>query len=119
MRPNQSGSNSGMASFDDRKKSFERKFEHDQELQFKVNARRNRLLGQWAARELGMPEAEHDAYAKSVVMSDFDRPGDSDVLEKVLGDFNAKGIEMSEHRLRKHMDELMVAAREQLMSELD
>ena len=107
-----------MASFDDRQKSFERKFEHDQELQFKVNARRNRLLGQWAAKELGMPESEYDAYAKAVVMSDFDRPGDSDVVEKLLADFKAKNIEMSEHRLRKHMDELMIEARKQLMSEL-
>ncbi|MDZ4737629.1 MAG: DUF1476 domain-containing protein [Rhodospirillaceae bacterium] len=107
-----------MASFDDRKKSFERKFEHDQELQFKVNARRNRLLGQWAAKELGMPAGEYDAYAKTVVMSDFDRPGDSDVVEKLLGDFKAKGIEMTEHRLRKHMDELMIEARQQLMTEL-
>ncbi|MEX0807152.1 MAG: DUF1476 domain-containing protein [Dongiaceae bacterium] len=107
-----------MASFDDRKKSFERKFEHDQELQFKVTARRNRLLGQWAANELGMPEGERDAYAKSVVMSDFERPGDSDVVEKLLGDFKAKGIELTEHRLRKHMDELMLEARRQLMSEL-
>ncbi|MEX1108866.1 MAG: DUF1476 domain-containing protein [Dongiaceae bacterium] len=107
-----------MASFDDRQKSFERKFEHDQELQFKVNARRNRLLGQWAAKELGMPDAEHDAYAKAVVMSDFDRPGDSDVVEKLLGDFKAKGVEMTEHRLRKHMDELLIEARRQFMTEL-
>lgn len=108
-----------MASFDDRKKGFERKFEHDQELQFKVNARRNRLLGHWAAREMGLAASEHDAYAKSVVMVDFDRPGDSDVVEKVLADFKAKGIEMSEHRLRKHMDELMAVAREQVMKEVD
>ncbi len=106
-----------MASFSDREKSFERKYEHDQELRFKVTARRNRLLGMWAAQELGLPAGEHDSYAKSVVMADFEKPGDSDVLEKVLGDFSAKGIAMTEHRLRKHMDDLMKAAREQLMNE--
>lgn len=107
-----------MASFDDREKAFERKFEHDQELQFKVTARRNRLLGKWAAQELGLPEGEHDAYAKEVVMSDFEKPGDSDVVDKVLADFSAKGVEMNEHRLRKHMTELMDVARQQIMTEL-
>ena len=107
-----------MASFDDRKKAFERKFEHDQELQFKVTARRNRLLGMWVAKELGLPEEQHDAYAKEVVMSDFEKPGDSDVVEKILGDCSDKGVEMSEHRLRKHMDELMNTAREQIMQEM-
>lgn len=107
-----------MASFNDREKTFERKFEHDQELQFKVTARRNRLLGLWAAQELGMPESERDAYAKSVVMADFDKPGDSDVVEKVLKDFSDKGVAMTEHRLRSHMDELMKAARQQIMSEV-
>ena len=107
-----------MASFNDREKTFERKFEHDQELQFKVTARRNRLLGLWAAQELGLPESERDAYAKSVVMADFDKPGDSDVVEKVLKDFSDKGVAMTEHRLRGHMDELMKAARQQIMSEV-
>jgi hypothetical protein len=107
-----------MASFNDREKTFERKFEHDQELRFKVTARRNRLLGLWAAKELGMPESEHDAYAKSVVMADFDKPGDSDVLEKVLKDFSDKGIAMTEHRLRTHMDDLMHTARQQVMNEV-
>jgi hypothetical protein len=108
----------GMASFDDRKKGFERKFEHDQELRFKVTARRNRLLGHWAAQEMGLPASEHDDYAKSVVMADFEKPGDSDVIEKVMADFSAKGIAMSEHRIRKHMDELMAVAREQVMKEV-
>jgi hypothetical protein len=106
-----------MASFNDREKTFERKFEHDQELQFKVTARRNRLLGLWAAKELGLPDGEQDAYAKSVVMADFDKPGDSDVVEKVLKDFSDKGIAMTEHRLRGHMDDLMKAARQQVMNE--
>ena len=106
-----------MASFNDREKTFERKFEHDEELRFKVTARRNRLLGMWAAQELGLPAAEHDAYAKSVVMADFEKPGDSDVVEKVMKDFADRGLAMTEHRLRNHMDELMKTAREQIMSE--
>jgi hypothetical protein len=106
-----------MASFEDRQKGFENKYKHDKELQFKVGARRNKLLGLWAAGEMNLPAAEHDAYAKAVVMSDFEKPGDDDVLQKLLGDFKAKGIEMSEHRLRKQMDALLAVARQQLMTE--
>jgi hypothetical protein len=106
-----------MASFDDRKKGFEEKFKHDRELDFKVTARRNRLLGLWAAKELGIPAAEAEAYAKSVVMADFEKPGDDDVVGKIVGDAKAKGIDISEHRVRKHMDELLTVARQQLMSE--
>jgi hypothetical protein len=107
-----------MATFDDREKGFEQKYKHDKELEFKVNARRNRLLGLWAAREMGIPDAEAEAYAKAVVMADFQRPGDDDVVEKIVGDFKEKGIEMSEHRVRKHMAELLDAARKQGMTEL-
>jgi len=106
-----------MASFDDRKKGFEEKYKHDKELAFKVNARRNKLLGLWAAKELGIPAAETEAYAKSVVMADFEKPGDDDVLEKIVADAKAKGVDISEHRIRKHMDELLEAARQQIMSE--
>ena len=106
-----------MATFDDREKGFEQKFKHDRELDFKVNARRNRLLGLWAAKELGLPDAEAEAYAKTVVMADFQKPGDDDVLQKVVADFKKKGIAMSEHRVRKHMTELLEAARKQVMSE--
>jgi hypothetical protein len=107
-----------MATFDDREKGFEQKYKHDKELDFKVNARRNKLLGLWAAQELGIPAGEQDAYAKSVVMADFEKPGDDDVVQKVLGDFKRKGVEMTEHRLRKHMTELREAARQQVMSEI-
>jgi hypothetical protein len=106
-----------MATFDDRQKGFEQKYKHDKELEFKINARRNKLLGVWAAKELGMPDSEVDAYAKSVVMADFEKPGDDDVVEKVLADFKQKGIELSEHRLRKQMTDLLDAARQQVMSE--
>jgi hypothetical protein len=107
-----------MATFDDREKGFEQKYKHDKELEFKVNARRNRLLGLWAAKELGIPDAEAEAYAKTVVMADFQRPGDDDVVEKIVADFKEKGINMSEHRVRKHMSELLDMARKQVMTEL-
>jgi len=107
-----------MATFDDREKSFEQKYKHDKELEFKINARRNKLLGLWAAGELGLTGADAEAYAKSVVMSDFEKPGDDDVVEKVLGDFRAKGIDMTEHRIRKHMTDLLAEARRQVMSEI-
>jgi hypothetical protein len=106
-----------MPTFEDREKGFEHKYKHDKELEFKVNARRNRLLGLWAAKELGIPDAEAEAYAKTVVMADFQRPGDDDVLEKVVADFKKKGIAMTEHRVRKHMTELLEAARQQVMTE--
>jgi hypothetical protein len=106
-----------MTTFDERAAAFENKFKHDKELEFKANNRRNRLLGLWAAELLGIDGAGAEAYAKSVVASDFDRAGDDDVFEKVLGDFKAKNIEMSEHRLRKQMDELLVMAKKQLMNE--
>jgi hypothetical protein len=106
-----------MATFDDREKGFEQKYKHDKELEFKVNARRNKLLGLWAAKELGLPAGEQEAYAKSVVMADFEKPGDDDVVQKILADFKQKGVDMSEHRLRKHMTELREAARQQVMSE--
>jgi hypothetical protein len=107
-----------MATFDDREKGFEHKFKHDKELEFKVNARRNRLLGLWAAKELGIPQTEAEAYAKSVVMADFQKPGDDDVVQKIIDDFKQKGLEMSEHRVRKHMTELLELARQQVMSEV-
>ena len=107
-----------MATFDDREKGFEQKYKHDKELEFKVNARRNRLLGLWAAKELGIPDGEAEAYAKTVVMADFQKPGDDDVVEKIVADFKKKGIDMSEHRVRKHMSELLDTARKQVMTEL-
>ncbi|MEH6753715.1 MAG: DUF1476 domain-containing protein [Alphaproteobacteria bacterium] len=99
-----------MASFDDREKGFESKYKLDEELRFKAMARRNKLLGLWAADLMGITGADADEYAKEVVKSDFEKPGDEDVLEKVHGDLVAKGIETSEHIVRKHMDDLMGTA---------
>lgn len=106
-----------MTQFDDREKSFEAKASHDQEQEFKSVARRNKLLGLWAAGELGLSGEEAESYAKEVVISDFDEPGDDDVLRKVLGDLQAKGIDTSEHLIRKEMDELLEVARAQIRSE--
>ena len=89
----------------------------DKELDFKVQARRNKLLGQWAATQLGLDAASAEIYAKEVVMSDFDEPGDEDVLRKVHEDLKGKGVETSEHLIRKEMDRLLLVARDQVMTE--
>lgn len=106
-----------MTTFDERASGFENKFKHDKELQFKVMNRRNKLLGLWAANLLGIHGAEAETYAKSVVMADFDKPGDDDVLQKVLADFKVKQVDVSDHRIRKQMEELLHAASEQIRTE--
>lgn len=106
-----------MSSFDERESSFENKFKHDKELEFKATARRNKLLGLWAANLLGIHGADAEAYAKAVVKADMEKPGDQDVVDKLLADFKERGIDMSEHRLRKQMTELMNAAVSQIKSE--
>ena len=106
-----------MSSFNKRKQDSENRFQHDQELEFKANARRNKLLGLWAAQEMSITGDAADAYAKEVVISDFDRPGDEDVLEKVHKDFVDKGLDISTHRVRKEMDRLLDEARQQVREE--
>ena len=105
-----------MSTFDKREEGFEKKFAHDEELRFKANARRNKLLGQWAAEKLGLFGPEADAYAKEVVMSDFEAPGDDDVFAKVRKDFDAKGVAQSDHQIRRTMDDLMAQAIEAIKS---
>lgn len=99
-----------MSSFDKRQEGFEKKFAHDEELKFKATARRNKLLGLWAAEKMGMSDAEAADYAKAVVKADFEEPGDEDVFRKVKGDLNAKGVEQTDHQIRRTMDELMSEA---------
>ncbi len=106
-----------MSTFDKREKGFESKYLHYQEITFKATARRNKLLGLWAAEQMGLNENEAEAYAKEVVKADFEEPGDDDVLQKVLGDLQGKGIETSDRLVRKHMEELMGVAVEQVQSE--
>ena len=102
-------------SFNDREKGFEAKYRHDQETEFKIIARRNKLLGLWAAERMQITGADADAYAREVVVADFEEPGDNDVVRKVLGDFEAKNVDMNELRLRKEMDRLMREARDQIL----
>ena len=99
-----------MNTFDKRQEGFEKKFAHDEELRFKASARRNRLLGQWAAEKLGLSGDEAAAYAKEVVMSDFDEAGDEDVFRKVRADFDAKSVDQSDHQIRRTMVDLMEKA---------
>ena len=106
-----------MSQFKDRQKGFENKFKRDQEFDFKVNARRNKLLGLWAAEQLSLDGDAAENYAKEVVVSDFEEPGDDDVLQKVLGDLEGKGVDTSVNLIRKEMDRLISVAREQISSE--
>ncbi len=107
-----------MTTFDEREKGFEAKYKNDKEFIFKSGARRNKLLGLWAAELMGLEGEAVAAYAREVVESDFDEPGDDDVLRKVHGDLEAKGAGLSTHQVRRHMDELMEVARDQIMSEI-
>lgn len=103
-----------MTTFDKREEGFEKKFAMDEEMQFKANARRNKLLGLWAAEKLGLSGAEAEAYAKSVVVADFQEAGDDDVFRKVRADFDAKAVAQSDHQIRRTMDELLAQAIEQI-----
>lgn len=103
-------------SLDDRKKGFESKFAHDEELRFRATARRNKLLGLWAAEKMGLSGGDADSYAKEVVASDFEEAGDDDVVRKVLGDLKAKNVDQSEHQVRRTMDELMATAIDQIQA---
>jgi hypothetical protein len=104
-----------MSTFDDRERAFETKYARDQEMQFKIVARRNRLLGQWAARLMGLTEAEADAYAKEVVRADFEEAGDEDVIRKLLGDLTSAGCDVSDAKIREALEHKTVEARRQLM----
>lgn len=104
-----------MTSFDDREKNFERKFAHDEELRFKATVRRNKLVGLWAAEKLG--HADPQAYAKEVVKADFEEAGDADVIRKLKRDFEAKGVEVSEHMIERQLSDSMDEARRQIMEE--
>ena len=104
-----------MRAFEDRQKGFEAEFKRNQDLQFRVSARRNKLFGLWAAGHLGIAAGdEAEAYARTVVEADFEKPGDSDVIEKVQNDLAAKGIEMSEAQLRAEFTRATDEAKRQL-----
>ena len=103
-----------MTTFDKREEGFEKKFAHDEELKFKAMARRNKLLGLWAAAQLGKTGADADAYSKEVVVADFEEAGDDDVLRKVAGDLSAKGV--TETEIRGKMQEFLAEAVKQIQA---
>jgi hypothetical protein len=107
-----------MSTFDDREKGFERKFEHDQGLQFKANSRRNKLLGLWAASLMGKAADEAESYAREVVAADFEKPGHDDVIEKLVRDLAAAGKPTAAHTIVKQSELLLTEARRQIMTEL-
>jgi hypothetical protein len=104
-----------MTTFDDRQRAFEAQYSRDQELQFKIAARRNRLLGAWAAQLMGLTEVEAEAYAKDVVRADFEEAGDEDVIRKLLGDLTSAGVDMDEARIREALNEKQAEARRQFI----
>ena len=106
-----------MTQFDDRERAFETKFAHDEQMNFRIIARRNRLLGEWAARKMGLSDEETAAYAKDVVRADFEEAGDEDVIRKVLGDLTGAGIEVSDAEIRDALGHKMVEARRQIIQE--
>ena len=106
-----------MTTFDKREEGFEKKFAHDEELRFKATARRNKLLGLWAAEKIGLKGPEADAYAKEVVIADFETPGDEDVFAKVRKDLDAKGVKgVSDQEIRSAMDSLLMKAVDELQA---
>jgi hypothetical protein len=108
---------SQMTNFEDREKGFERKFALDEELKFKATARRNRLLGLWAAEQMGLTGDDAQAYAREVIKADLAEPGDEDVFRKIRADFDAKGINQSDHQIRRQLSDFMAAAVSQIETE--
>lgn len=104
-----------MTTFDDRERAFENMFAHDQEMLFRITARRNRLVGEWAAVKMGLTPEETDAYAKSVVQAEFEEAGDEDVVRKLVGDLTSAGVEIDEMDVRTALDEQAVIARRQFI----
>ncbi len=106
-----------MSQFEDRERAFEAKFARDEEMQFRILARRNKLLGQWAATKMGLTEAEAEGYAKDVVRADFEEAGDEDVIRKLLGDLTAAGIDCDEEQIREALGHKTVEARRQIIEQ--
>ena len=104
-----------MTQFNDRERAFEAKHARDEEMQFRIIARRNRLLGNWAAKQMGLSEAETESYAKDVVRADFEEAGDQDVIRKVLGDLTAAGVECDEDTITEALRNKEIEARRQII----
>ena len=103
-----------MTTLDQREEAFERQFAHDEELKFKATARRNKLLGLWAAAKIGLDADQAEEYAREVVRADFEEAGEEDVFRKIRRDFDAAQVAQSDHQIRRTMDELMAVATEQI-----
>ena len=106
-----------MTQFNDRERAFEAKFARDEEMQFRILARRNRLLGEWAARLMNLSDVETESYAKDVVRADFEEAGDEDVIRKVLGDLTSAGIECDDGKIRDTLGMKMIEARRQIIEQ--
>jgi hypothetical protein len=106
-----------MTQFDDRERAFEAKFARDEEMQFRIIARRNRLLGEWATKLMNLSDVETEAYAKDVVRADFEEAGDEDVIRKVLGDLTAAGVDADDARIREALGHKLVEARRQIIEQ--
>src|SRR5574337_21931 len=106
-----------MSGFGDREKGFEAKYSHDEETKFRIRARRNKLLGLWAAKAFGLSGDAAEAYAKEVVAADMEKPGDDDVIEKVARDAAARGAKLDAHAIQKELAKLESTARDQILAE--
>lgn len=106
-----------MAGLDERERAFENKFAHDDEVRFKTEMRRNRLLAGWAAELMGLTESDAEAYVMTLVKSDLEEAGDDDVFRKLRADFDAKNVDVSDHKLRTVMDEKLAEAKQQVMND--
>ena len=107
-----------MTTFNEREKAFEHKYEHDQELRFKTNSRRNKLLGLWAAGLMGKTGDEAESYAREIVVADFEKPGHDDVIERLVRDFAAAGKPTEAHTIVKQSEQMLNEARRQIMTEI-
>lgn len=108
-----------MTAFEDRKNAFEKKFAHDQDLQWRATVRRNKLVGLWAAEKMGKTGQEAEEYAKSIIAADFEEVGDEDVIRKLEADFKSHGVEISRHMIERQMQEQQDEAHNQIMQETD
>lgn len=106
-----------MSQFDDRERAFESKFAHDEQMKFRVIARRNRLVGEWAARKMGLSDEETASYAKDVVRADFEEAGDGSVIRKLLGDLTGAEIDVDEAQIREALEHKTVEAKRQIIQE--
>ncbi|MEI7610979.1 MAG: DUF1476 domain-containing protein [Rhodospirillaceae bacterium] len=103
-----------MSTFEDREQAFENKFKYDQDMLFKINSRRARLIGLWAAERLGITGEKAEAYAQEVVSADLDEPGHADIIRKLQADFKAKSLDISDHRISKELERQWEIARQQI-----